>query len=171
MCVVIDKRPLRVRHPKLDVLTVAWSRLTRWCCEILQIGSSGAGDIKPDRSAARTGNRAEIAGGVMGAMTRHAPPELISKPVSVHSASAAGMRVADAIAYRTLQHEKPPGKRGRTRPKKDGGRPQGAASIPGGRPYAYLPMRRLRFWNVRMALSRSIFLNSGQNMSIKTSSL
>lgn len=106
ICVVIDKRLLRVEHPKLDVLTLAWSRLVRRYYEILQIGSFGAGDIKSDGSTTETENKVEkIVSGVIDAMTRHALPALISKPVFVDSASVAGIQVADALAYCTLQHK------------------------------------------------------------------
>ena len=107
ICVVIDKKLLRVRHPKLDVLTLAWSRLVKRYYKILKNGSFGAGDIKSDRSTRETENKVEkTVSGVMDVMTRHALPALISKPVFVDSASVAGIQVADAFAYCTLQHKK-----------------------------------------------------------------
>lgn len=106
ICVAIDKRLLRVKHPKLDVLTLAWSRLVRRYCEILQIDSLGSGYIKSDKSTTKTHDKVEkIVSDAIDVVARHAPPALISKPVFVDSASVAGIQVADAFAYCTLQHK------------------------------------------------------------------
>ena len=107
ICAVIDKRLLRVRHPELDVLTLAWSRLARRYYEIFQIGSFGAGYIKSDGGTAKTEDKVEkIVSDVVDVMTRHELPALISKPVFADSASVAGIQVADAFAYCALQHKK-----------------------------------------------------------------